>query len=273
METAPDRHLDTVTRFFAVVLTIIMLAAACGEGEDLAADPLATTSWEMTHYRDGPNLVAASPTDMVTAVFADGTVSGSDGCNSYVMTYSVNGGALSFGDLAVTGAFCDPDEVVPQGDAFLAATRAATRFVLGSDLELLGADGATLVRFRPASDLPLAGIAWWLTGYAGEDAGLVSPIVDSRISLTFRSDGTLEGVAGCNAYSADYETNGSDLALGGFAHTDMACPDPEGVMQQETAYLVVLTRARGFATTLTGLDLLDAAGDVIAQYRFGGRVR
>ena len=49
--------------------------------------------------------------------------------------------------------------------------------------------------------------------------------------------------------------------------------DPDGVMTQETDYLNALDRAVAFTTTLTCLELFDADGHPVAEYRFGGRVR
>lgn len=44
-------------------------------------------------------------------------------------------------------------------------------------------------------------------------------------------------------------------------------------MSQETAYLETICRSVSFVTTLTDLVLLDADGNPIAEYRFGGRIR
>ncbi len=93
------------------------------------------------------------------------------------------------------------------------------------------------------------------------------------ISLAFHADGTLVGLTGCNEYFADYRVTGSELAIDDLANTERACLDPAGVMVQESDYLRVFRQAGAFDTSLTGLQLLTADGDLLAEYRYGGRIR
>ncbi len=93
------------------------------------------------------------------------------------------------------------------------------------------------------------------------------------ISLAFRADGTLVGLTGCNEYFAHYQVAGEQLAIDGLTYTERACLDPAGVMAQESDYLGVLHQTGAYATSLTGLRLLTADGDLLAEYRFGGRIR
>ena len=257
------------TRLLALSIVLMVATAACGEGEDATGNPLEGSRWEMTSVRDGEALIAANPTTIPTAVFSNGQAFGSTGCNLYQAPYSINSDLISFGDLTQTGSACDPD-YVGQGDAFIQAMRAAEHFVVSEDsLELTDAAGAAQVVFRPATELSLTWVAWQLVWYGGG----TSPLDATQISLAFRDDGTLTGIAGCNSYSADYEIDGDQLAIGAIARTEMACMDPDGVMTQETDYLNVLDRVAAFTTTLTGLELLDADGNPVAEYRFGGRIR
>jgi heat shock protein HslJ len=79
---------------------------------------------------------------------------------------------------------------------------------------------------------------WQLMFINGE-----SPIVGSSITLRFQ-DGRVQGSSGCNTYGGDYtlENDGGFLA-GPIAVTEMACVDPEGVMDQEVNYLQILQGA------------------------------
>jgi heat shock protein HslJ len=105
--------------------------------------------------------------------------------------------------------------------------QASQRYSLSQDsLELVDTTGAVKVRFRPAGELPVVGVAWRLVGYAGSEGGMVSPLAGTQISLSFLDDGTLAGIAGCNSYSADYEIDGDEVVIGGVSHTEMACLDP-----------------------------------------------
>ena len=257
------------TSLLAFSIVLVVATAACGEGEDAAGDPLEGSRWEMTSVRDGDAVIAANPTTIATAVFSNGQAFGSTGCNLYEAPYTINSDLITFGELAQTGSACDPD-YVGQGDAFIQAMQATERFVLSEDsLELTDAAGAAQVVFRPATELPLTWVAWQLVWYGGG----TSPLDATQISLAFRDDGTLRGIAGCNSYSAEYGIDGDQLAIGAIARTEMACIDPDGVMAQETDYLHALDRAAAFTTTLTGLELLDADANPVAEYRFGGRIR
>ncbi len=258
-------------RVLLLALSIMLLVAmtGCGEADDATGNPLEGSRWEMIALRSGANLVAANPTTNATAVFSNGQAFGSTGCNLYQAPYSINSDSITFGDLAQTGSACDPD-YVGQGDAFIQAMRVATGFTRTAEsLELTDASGATQVLFRPAADLSLTWVDWQLVWY-GEG---ISPLDGTHINLLFRDDGTLMGVAGCNSYSADYQIDGNRLVIGAIAQTEMACGDPDGVMTQETDYLGVMHRVTAYATTLTGLQLLDSDGIPVAEYRFGGRIR
>ena len=53
----------------------------------------------------------------------------------------------------------------------------------------------------------------------------------------------MSGTAGCNNYSASYTVDGNAITIGPAISTMMFCADPEGVMEQEMAYLQALPSA------------------------------
>ena len=88
--------------------------------------------------QDEPHLVLRS---------GDGRVAGFDGCNRLMGSYSIDGTAIAFGQMASTMMAC-PDEM-EIGVGFAEALGAAVRFrLLAHHLELLDRDGATLARFE-----------------------------------------------------------------------------------------------------------------------------
>ncbi|MDH3539050.1 MAG: META domain-containing protein [Acidimicrobiia bacterium] len=268
--STPTKHRRRRSGLPAVLIMVLAATAACGEGGESTGNPLEGSKWEMISVREGETLMPADPANIVTAVFSGGTARGYEGCNFYQLRYAVDGDSISLDEPAITGQACEPIDRERQGDVFIQAMQAARRFVLAADnLELTDAAGAAQVVFRPATDLPLTWVAWQLVWYGGG----TSPLAGTQISLAFRDDGTLTGNAGCNSYSADYEITGDQLVIGPIAHTEMACMDPDGAMTQETDYLSTLDRVAAFTTTLTGLELLDADANPIAEYRFGGRIR
>jgi heat shock protein HslJ len=223
----------------------------------------------MTSVWNGADLIAAQPTTIATLELADGWISGSTGCNLFRAAYTVDSGSIAIGDLALTGLACDHARV-DQEEVFIQALRASARFeVSPEDLELLDLVGDTQMVFRSADELPLQGVTWSAVWF-GEGT---SPLDGTQISLVFRSDGTLAGIAGCNEYLAQYRVDGNQLEMGTISGTEQACTEPPGVMTQETDYLAVVGDSQTFVTTLTGLELLDSDDQPIAEYRFAGRVR
>jgi hypothetical protein len=76
----------------------------------------------------------------------------------------------------------------------------------------------------------------------------------------------LTGSAGCNRYTAAYEIDGDSISIGPAASTRMFCAEPEGVMEQETAYLAALELAASYAIQGDTLELWSAEGARLASY-------
>jgi heat shock protein HslJ len=126
------------------------------DGADLlryaAATPLG--SWQLTGLQRGEASTSPLPGTELTARFgADGTLTGSSGCNAYRAAYSIDGGAIEIGAPAGTRKFCaEPAGVMEQEAAYLALLPEATRFgVDGNVLELVGPDGTRLVTYARAA--------------------------------------------------------------------------------------------------------------------------
>jgi heat shock protein HslJ len=83
-------------------------------------------------------------------------------------------------------------------------------------------------------------------------------IAGTTVTATFDA-GALNGSAGCNNFNGSYETDGTSLTIGPLASTAMFCGDPNGTMDQETAYLALLTEAESFS--INGDELEIGAGD------------
>jgi heat shock protein HslJ len=83
-------------------------------------------------------------------------------------------------------------------------------------------------------------------------------IAGTSVTATFDA-GALSGSAGCNNFNGSYKTDGTSLTIGPLASTSMFCADPTGTMDQETAYLALLTEAQSFS--VSGDDLEIGAGD------------
>jgi len=107
----------------------------------------------------------------------------------------------------------------------------------------------------PGSAPHLDGSEWILVELKG-----ASLAPGSNITLSF-DGGSAGGFAGCNAYGAAYETAGDGaLSIGLVERTAQACLEPQGVMEQEDAYLAALQEAAAYRVTGNGLEILDGAG-------------
>jgi heat shock protein HslJ len=74
------------------------------------------------------------------------------------------------------------------------------------------------------------------------DGATTVPIPGTLLTAFFE-DGTVSGVAGCNNYFAGYEIDGSSIEIGPAGSTQAFCSEPDGVMDQEFAYLALLQSA------------------------------
>jgi heat shock protein HslJ len=111
------------------------------------------------------------------------------------------------------------------------------------------------------ASIELAGTSWQLISIHGE-----TPIEDRPLTLTFEGGGTVAGMAGCNQFGGQYSVEGDRLTIAEPATTRMACGEPTGIMEQETAYIGALASAAGYRVTDGRLEILDAAGESILVF-------
>jgi len=96
-------------------------------------------------------------------------------------------------------------------------------------------------------EVTFEGRTWVLESY-GEPDDLNTVLEDTEITIAFISaEGKMEGSAGCNSYFGGYEVNEDKLTIKPpTGSTVMACPNPEGIMEQEQQYLKALQAAESF---------------------------
>ena len=120
--------------------------------------------------------------------------------------------------------------------------------------------GACGVVGPPAGD-PLEGTSWRLVTLGG--AGLIP---GTEITLTFEQR-QVHGSSGCNTYGGSYEVDGDKITMTDLYNTEMACMDPQGVMDQETEYLELLRDAQAFQIDEAELVIEAASDEVLAFAR------
>ncbi len=94
-------------------------------------------------------LVSVLPDTHVTAIFDDGSIMDSGGCNDYQGGYEVKDDHISIGPLASNLAFCaDPEGIMEQEASFFLALESAARFQIVADrLELVSEIGELSATF------------------------------------------------------------------------------------------------------------------------------
>jgi heat shock protein HslJ len=106
----------------------------------------------------------------------------------------------------------------------------------------------------PDERMDLNATDWVLTSLNGGN-----PTKNSQITLAFE-DGVAGGFAGCNAYGAPYTIDGDTLSIDMVESTAQACLEPEGVVEQESAYFDALSTAVTYRVADDRLELLDESG-------------
>jgi heat shock protein HslJ len=97
--------------------------------------------------------------------------------------------------------------------------------------------------------------------------GVASLVEGTVVTAEFGTDGRVGGSGGCNRFSGEYTLEGDDLAIGPVASTRMACLEPEGVGQQESAYFAALARVASWSFREERLQLRAADGALQVEFR------
>ncbi len=96
-----------------------------------------------------------------------------------------------------------------------------------------------------------------------DDLGENGAIDSLKLPLTFATDGTLHGEAGCNRVNGTFKLDGGTLKIGRLATTRRACA--KAVMAQERRFLDTLRRAEGWKIESERLILTDAKGTTLMR--------
>ncbi len=247
------------TKLIRMILLLSLLLAACGGGANLAS--LAGTAWVLEQI-NGQLIVDNT---IPTLTFGeDGQASGHGSCNGFGGTYEVKNGKLTFESLMSTMMACLEPGVMEQEAAYLQALQSAAAYELKAGrLLVLDASGQVLLAFAP-QDLSLEGKTWISTAF-NDGHNLVSLLPDTQISAEFK-DGNISGLGGCNNYHGAFKQDGEKLSFGPLAATKMACLEPIGLLEQESAYLGALARVASYNINGNRLTLFDAEGLVMAEF-------
>jgi len=234
--------------------------AQAASSAQAAASPLADTSWTLTSLNG--QLPVAGTT--VTLQFgADGSASGTDGCNRYTTTFTTTGSTIRIRRSASTMMAC-PEAVASQATAFQSTLVAAEEFeVRGNQLILL--ENSMVSATFIATSQQLAGTQWQVIAYNNGRDAVTSLLLGTDIAVQFEEDSQVAGNAGCNDFFGPFETSDGSITIGALGSTRRACSTPSGVMQQEAEFLAALESAATYTVEGNFLEM-RTADDAIAVH-------
>jgi len=236
-------------------MLIIMILSACTAK---SADPLNDTGWILTELNGQP--VPAGPP--VTLNFAAGNLGGTDGCNHYSGTYTMEGSQITVGKEILSTLMACEEGIMQQSSAYMTALTGAVKFeIKGGNLSLLDESGSVLAVFSAQSQ-DLAGTSWTVTGLNNGQQAVVSPLLDTQLTLNFDREGKVSGSAGCNQYFASYQTKGQSITISQAGMTEMYCNNPQGIMDQESQFLAALQTAATYRVDGNSLELRTAGNEI-----------
>jgi len=259
------------TTLVLATLALIALLAACATvkqvRQPVAWPDLEDSEWVLFSINSQPPVDGST----ITIRFRNpNELAGNAGCNHYGARYSTGDGnrfAISEQGIGQTEMECKvPEGVMQQERAYLEALMsAAAVWMAHGRLEFGDAAGKTILSFTPkpppARSAVLLDTEWVLNSLNGS-----SLIEGTRITLNLDKE-FLSGFAGCNLYGGGRDsgkymaTDEGTLTIPQLAVTAMLCSGPEGVMEQEDAYIEALHNAAAYRVMDDRLEIDNAAGE------------
>jgi heat shock protein HslJ len=123
---------------------------------------------------------------------------------------------------------------------------------------LVSLSACAAISTGPSSGDPLDGTAWTLFAYSKN-----KPISGTAFTLEFNA-GELRGSAGCNSYFGSYQIEGETIKVLDLAWTEMACLNPEGLMEQERTLMAFLGAVARYEHEDGRLLLLRPDGEALS---------
>jgi len=243
------------------LLAIVLLAVAACQPiypPTLGVD-LAGTSWVLSSL-DGD---LPLPGTSVTLDFgADGSVSGSDGCNQFSTTFTQDADSLTINQPTASTMMACAEPIMDQAAAYATALAETTNFSATQRQLTLKTGDQILATFVIITQ-DLAGTEWEVIAYNNGREAVVGLLTGTEISADFGEEGELSGNAGCNQYFGGFSVDDNAIEIGPVGATLRFCDDPPGVMEQESEYLAALESAATFSIRGNLLEM-RTADDAIA---------
>jgi heat shock protein HslJ len=240
--------------------------------------PLEGTNWRLTALGPVDNPQAPVAEADFTAQFVrqqgvpSGLIVGGTGCNDYNAVYAASLTEIKINNPARSNnPGCAAGLPEQEQQYYLALNAASSYRILGDYLQIFYGDGEVLSysafvpEAPPPSGGPLTsfnGTRWWLVSMGNI---VLWPGTTITADFAINADGetgTISGTGGCNNYTAPIL---SYFQVGPAATTMKVCPEPVGVMQQESSYLAMLGTAYSISQVNNQL-VIGTLGGLLVYY-------
>jgi len=273
------KGLAKLTLLTLTALAVIGVIAACappalpletpaaGASQGATGMPaLEGPTWQLeTYVSADAQPQTPSPKHPATISFEAGKFGANTGCNDVSGAYALDGEKLSFQPGPMSKRACTESLATQESDFLYGLQNAASYKIEAGKLTLLDADGKVLLTFTEQLPAQLSDGPWQLISFNNGN-GMESNQTTAKIVVTFGADGKVSGNAGCNNFNGAYEVDGDKITVGPLAATEMACAEPEGVMDTENAFLQALNNAATFTITGDALTIFDKDGSKLLVF-------
>jgi heat shock protein HslJ len=215
-------------------------------------------TWRLTALKGVDAKALHSGDEPVTARFQDGRVSGFSGCNRFFGGYTLEGERIVIGQMAGSMMMC-PEAAMALEHAVTGSLAGTFHYVVAGKTLTLRNETEPVLTFEAQPPPSLEGVTWDVTGFNNGRSAVVSPLLGTALSLTFK-DGAVAGTAGCNTFHATYTAGPDSIVVGPVAATRRACLG-DGVEQQEREFLAALQSATAWTLDGRMLDMHRPDGE------------
>lgn len=214
--------------------------------------------WTLVLIADGAELDDV-PSGLEPTITLDrGVASGTTGCNTFAVPYTIDLTSIVFRVVALTQKLCEPDVMTFEAN-YIAALSGTGRFGARPDgMAFFQPSGAPLLAYVLRSTGTLVG-DWAVTAFQNSSGAIVAPVAGMPLAVSFGDDGTVSGSDGCNSFSGAHTTDGARVTISNLSGTRVACPST-ALSDQEEQFLAALQGSTLWSASETTLSLRGENG-------------